>query len=243
MHGENVPYGYGFWSLVIFNAAFFVIFTLSFLTPLRRREWRSFGVYSAFIVALFTEMYGFPLTIYILTSILGSRYPALNPFSHASGHLWVALFGGGATMMTTIHLVSIALMFGGLVVIHQGWRLVHRAQGTLVTDGLYAWVRHPQYSGLFLITIGLLIQWPTIITALTWPVLLFMYIRLACREEADMEQQFGDAYRAYKDKVPRFIPGLRRGGRDEGYEPSVPPGIYSRLTPADGLPLSGQRSE
>jgi protein-S-isoprenylcysteine O-methyltransferase Ste14 len=209
MHGENIPYGYGFWSLVVFNAAFFVIFVVSFLTPLRRREWRSFGVYSAFIVALFTEMYGFPLTIYILTGILGNRYPALNPFSHASGHLWVTLFGGGATMMTAIHLVSNALMFGGLIIIAQGWHRVHRAQGALVTDGLYARVRHPQYSGLFLITIGLLIQWPTIVTALTWPILMVMYVRLARREEADMERQFGEIYRAYAARVPRFVPRLR----------------------------------
>jgi protein-S-isoprenylcysteine O-methyltransferase Ste14 len=212
MHGENIPYGYGFWSLVVFNAAFFVIFVLSFLTPLRRRDWRSFGVYSAFIVALFTEMYGFPLTIYILTSILGSRYPALNPFSHASGHLWVTLLGGGAAMMTVIHVVSNLLMFGALVIIARGWRQVHRAQGGLVTDGLYAWIRHPQYSGLFLITIGLLIQWPTVVTLLTWPILLLMYGRLAHREEADMERQFGDAYRAYAARVPRFVPRLRPGG-------------------------------
>jgi protein-S-isoprenylcysteine O-methyltransferase Ste14 len=209
MHGENIPYGYGFWSLVVFNAAFFVIFVLSFLTPLRRREWRSFGMYSAFIVALFTEMYGFPLTIYILTSILGSRYPALNPFSHASGHLWVSLLGGGAAMMTVIHIVSNVLMFGGLVIIAYGWSRIHRAQGALVTTGLYRWVRHPQYSGLFLITIGLLIQWPTIVTLLTWPILLLMYGRLARREEADTEAQFGDAYRAYAARVPRFVPRFR----------------------------------
>ncbi len=243
MHGENVPYGYGFWSLVVFNAAFFVIFTLSLLTPLRRREWRSFGVYSAFIVALFTEMYGFPLTIYILTAVLGSRYPALNPFSHASGHLWVTLLGGGAAMMTTIHIVSNTLMFGGLLIVARGWRQVHRTQGALVTNGFYGWVRHPQYSGLFLITVGLLIQWPTIITVLTWPILIAMYVRLARREEADMERQFGDAYRAYQERVPRFIPGLRHGGRDEGHEPGIPPGVYPRLKPADGLPLPGQRSE
>ncbi len=209
MHGENIPYGYGFWSLVVFNAAFFVVFAVSFLTPLRRREWRSFGVYSAFIVALFTEMYGFPLTIYILTSILGSRYPVLNPFSHASGHLWVTLLGGGATMLTVIHVVSNGLMFGGLLIIHRGWKQVHRARGALVTNGLYKWVRHPQYTGLFLITIGLLIQWPTIITALTWPILFLMYVRLARREEGEMERQFGETYRAYAAQVPRFVPRFR----------------------------------
>jgi methanethiol S-methyltransferase len=233
MHGENVPYGYGFWSLVVFNAAFFVIFTLSFLTPLRRREWRSFGVYSAFIVALFTEMYGFPLTIYILTAVLGSRYPALNPFSHASGHLWVALLGGGTTMMTAIHIVSNALMFGGLIIINCGWSRVHRAQGGLVTDGIYAWVRHPQYSGLFLITIGLLIQWPTILTAFTWPILLFVYVRLSKREEADMEQQFGEIYRAYAVGVPRFIPRIHTGGSSRGSRISSEhgPGTDARPVP------------
>jgi protein-S-isoprenylcysteine O-methyltransferase Ste14 len=166
-------------------------------------------VYSAFVVALFTEMYGFPLTIYILTSILGSRYPALNPFSHASGHLWVTLLGGGAAMLTAIHIVSNVLMFGGLVMIACGWSRIHRAQGALVTTGLYRWVRHPQYSGLFLITVGLLIQWPTIVTLLTWPIFLFMYGRLARREEADTEAQFGDAYRAYAARVPRFVPRFR----------------------------------
>ncbi len=232
MHGEDIPYGYGFWSLVLFNAGFFVIFTLSFLTPLRRREWRSFGVYSAFIVALFTEMYGFPLTIYVLTSLLGSRYPALNPFSHASGHLWVALLGGGAVMMTVIHLVSNALMFGGLMIIAVGWRRIHAGQGRLVTDGIYRVVRHPQYSGLFLISIGLLIQWPTLITLLTWPVLVIMYMRLARREEHDMEQAFGEAYRVYARQVPPFFPrlgigrfGADRSNSDDGSvspEPTMP---------------------
>ncbi|HSB78817.1 MAG TPA: isoprenylcysteine carboxylmethyltransferase family protein [Candidatus Methylomirabilis sp.] len=216
MHGENVPYGYAFWSLVVFNVAFFVIFTLSFLTPLRRREWRAFGVYSAFIVALFTEMYGFPLTIYILTALLGSSYPALNPFSHASGHLWVAFFGGGAAMMTAIHIVSNALMFGGLIIISLGWSQVHRAQGGLVTSGTYTWVRHPQYSGLFLITIGLLIQWPTIVTALTWPILFVMYVRLARREEGEMARQFGEVWQEYSVRVPRFVPRLRSSRTHDG---------------------------
>jgi protein-S-isoprenylcysteine O-methyltransferase Ste14 len=244
MHGEDIPYGYGFWSLVVFNAAFFLIFVLSYLTPLRRREWRSFGVYSAFIVALFTEMYGFPLTIYILTSILGSRYPTLNPFSHASGHLWVTFLGGGAVTLTTIHIVSNLLMFGGLAIIAVGWRQVHRAQGALVTTGLYAWVRHPQYSGLFLISIGLLIQWPTIITLLTWPVLMAMYVRLALREESDMERQFGEVYRTYTARVPRFTPWLRRRKPPEvPGEGNIPVAVYSRFDPVGDPATPGKGSE
>jgi protein-S-isoprenylcysteine O-methyltransferase Ste14 len=212
MHGEDISYGYGFWSLVVVNAAIFVLLALSFLTPVRKREWRSFGVFTAFIVALFTEMYGFPLTIYILTAVLGSRYPALNPFSHASGHLWIALLGGGAWMSVAIHVVSNGLMGAGILLMAAGWRKIHQAQGALVTDGVYAWVRHPQYAGLFLITIGMLVQWPTIVTAATWPVLLVVYCRLARREEREAEARFGEAYRAYRARVPMFVPraGARR---------------------------------
>jgi len=208
MHGDGISYGYGFWSLVVVNVFLFLFFILSFLAPVKRREWRSMGVTTAFIIALFTEMYGFPLTIYILTALLGAKYPSFNPFSHESGHLWVTLFGGGQTMLMFIHLVSNGLMIAGFFIMGAGWKQVHSAKGELVTTGLYSRVRHPQYSGLFLVTIGLLVQWPTIITALMWPVLAFAYYRLARKEEADMEKEFGEAYRMYREKVPMFIPRI-----------------------------------
>ena len=209
MHGEGIAWGYGFWSLVVVNAAIFVLLALSYLAPVKRREWRSFGMFAAFVVALFTEMYGFPLTIYVLTAVLGNRYPALNPFSHASGHLWLTLLGGGAWMSAVIHLVSNGLMLAGLLLIGAGWRRIHGAHGALVTDGVYARMRHPQYAGLMLITIGMLIQWPTIITVATWPLLILVYYRLARREEREAERQFGDGYREYRARVPMFVPRLR----------------------------------
>ncbi len=224
MHGESIPYGYGFWSLVVVNAAIFVLFALSFLAPVRRREWRSFGVFTAFVVALFTEMYGFPLTIYVLTAILGSRYPALNPFSHASGHLWITLLGGGPWMSAVIHLVSNGLMLAGLLLMGVGWYRIHRARGELVTDGVYAWVRHPQYAGLFLITVGMLIQWPTIVTVLTWPALMLVYYRLARREEREAEARFGDAYARWKASVPMFVPRI-------GFGRGAAPSAVERLDP------------
>lgn len=101
-----------------------------------------------------------------------------------------------------------ALFWGGIIVMEKGWRQIHRAQGALVTDGIYARVRHPQYSGLFLIIVSLLIQWPTIISVLMAPLLLWTYLRLARREEQEMEARFGEAYQAYKSRVPAFIPRL-----------------------------------
>ena len=213
MHGENISYAYGFWFLVLVNVALFGFFILSFLTPFKKREWRAMGVTLGFFVALFTEMYGIPLTIYILTAILGSRYPALNPFSHASGHLWLTFLGGGALMMTVIHIISNGLTVIGFVIMWKGWKLIHDAKDSLVMEGPYAYVRHPQYSGLFVIMIGMLIQWPTIITALMFPVLVFIYYRLSKREEEEMIRTFGDEYQKYRVRVPMFIPKIRQEER------------------------------
>ena len=210
MHGESISYAYGFWSLVIVNIGLFAFFILSFLRPAQKREWRSMGATLAFFVALFTEMYGFPLTIYILTGFLGTKYPALNPFSHASGHLWLAFLGGGAAMMTIIHIISNGLVFIGFMIMWKAWKLIHGAKGELVTEGPYSYVRHPQYAGLFIIMIGMLIQWPTIITALMFPVLVFAYYRLSKREESDMIKMFGDEYKRYIEKTPMFIPRLKK---------------------------------
>ncbi|MEK6690949.1 MAG: isoprenylcysteine carboxylmethyltransferase family protein [Nitrospirota bacterium] len=215
---ENIPYAYGFWFLVAVNVILFAFFILSFLAPIKKREWRSMGATLAFFVTLFTEMYGFPLTIYILTGVLGSKYPALNPFSHASGHLWLTFLGGGATMMTVIHIISNGLVFIGFAIMWKGWKLIHGAKGGLVTDGPYAYVRHPQYSGLFLVMIGMLIQWPTIITALMFPMLIYVYYRLSKREENEMAILFGDGYKRYMEKTPMFIPRLRRKERELNYE-------------------------
>jgi protein-S-isoprenylcysteine O-methyltransferase Ste14 len=205
MHGEDISFAYGFWSLVLVNIALFIFFILSFLTPVRKREWRSMSVTIAFFVALFTEMYGFPLTIYILTGFLGSKYPALNPFSHASGHLWVVFLGGGPYTLAAVHFISNMLVIVGFWIMWKGWKQIHGAKGELVKDGLYARLRHPQYSGLFLVIIGMLIQWPTIITALMFPVLVFVYYRLAKREEKEVIALFGEEYRQYMTNTPMFI--------------------------------------
>lgn len=210
MHGEEAGnYAYGMWPVVIFNVILFVFFVSSFLGPQKKFDWRSMGAFTAFIVALFTEMYGFPLTIYLLSSWMGKSYPVLNPFTHAHGHLWLVFLGlaDSSMAMTILHIVSNLLIFGGLFIMQSGWTLIHATQGKrLVTDGIYAHVRHPQYSGIFLITIGFLLQWPTIITLFMWPILMLAYYRLAMKEERDVEKLFGKQYEEYRKEVPAFIP-------------------------------------
>ena len=203
-------YDYGIWSMVIFNVVLFGAFVLGFLRPKKNYEWRTLGVFAAFIVALFTEMYGFPLTIYSLISIFGDKLGIVDPFQHVNGHLLGSLLGAPEWLKLIICQIGGFVMLIGLIMMGKGWRLIHEAKGELVTDGIYAYMRHPQYSGLFLITIGMLIQWPTLITLIMWPIMMYAYYRLAMREERTVEAQFGDTYRQYRDRVPAFIPRFAR---------------------------------
>lgn len=199
-------YAYGFWGSVVLNILIFGIFTLAAFKPATKRDWRTLGAFVAFMVALFTEMFGFPLTIYFLTSILGSKYPVIDPFTHLNGHLWVALAGGSTVLYSILHPLSELFILGGLVVIAIGWKGIHSGNGQLVTDGIYKYMRHPQYSGFALMIIGFLIQWPTIITLVMAPILLTMYAKLAKKEEMKMVELFGEEYVEYRKRVPAFIP-------------------------------------
>jgi protein-S-isoprenylcysteine O-methyltransferase Ste14 len=209
---HEIP-AYGLWSLVIINSLVFILFAFSFFKPQTKRDWRTFGAFSAFIIALFTEMYGFPLTIYLLSGWLGSRFPQLDLYSHDAGHLWYELLGfKGDPHSNPIHLLSNVLIFGGFIVLASAWRVLHAAQqgGKLATTGAYSHVRHPQYDGFILIMLGFLIQWPTIPTLLMFPILVYTYARLARREEKEVRAQFGNDWDRYAADTPAFIPRLRR---------------------------------
>ena len=102
------------------------------------------------------------------------------------------------------------MIFFGFYLIYQGWALIHAAdQDTLVTTGVYAYIRHPQYIGMWLITVGLLIQWPTLITLIMWPILMFAYYKLSMSEEKGLKEKFGEEFERYKASVPAFFPGFK----------------------------------
>ena len=204
---------YGLWSLVIINSLVFIIFAFSFAKPQTNRDWRSFGAFSAFIVALFTEMYGFPLTIYLLSGWLGSRYPDVDFLSHDAGHLlevWLGEFLGWNVNphLGPFHVVSYVLIFGGFVLLAKSWGILYEAQRRheLAASGPYAYVRHPQYLAFIMIMLGFLLQWPTLITLIMFPILVYMYARLAHREEQEVLAEFGDEYRRYMARTPAFLP-------------------------------------
>ncbi|WP_421880412.1 methyltransferase family protein [Pacificispira sp.] len=202
---------YGLWLMVIINSAVFIMFGLSFFKPKTSRDWRSFGAFSAFIIALFTEMYGFPLTIFVLSGWLQSNWPGIDWFAHDSGHLPEMILGWGENPhFGPFHLVSFALIGAGFWLISVAWHHLWSAQraGRLATTGPYARVRHPQYAGFVLVMAGFLVQWPTLLTLAMFPVLVWMYSRLAKSEEVDTRARFGADYDLYADLVPRFIPRI-----------------------------------
>lgn len=218
MSHDNAP-AYGLWMLAILNSLVFIIFAFSFAKPRSPRDWRSFGAFSAFIVALFTEMYGFPLTIYLLSGWLQARYSNLDLMSHDAGHLWLTLFGlKGDPHFGVLHILSSVVIVAGFILLSASWNVLYAAQRRheLATTGPYRYIRHPQYVGFIAIMFGFLLQWPTILTLLMFPLLVAMYVHLAGAEEREVQQSFGEAYERYAAVTPAWMPHFgyspERGG-------------------------------
>lgn len=202
---------YGLWWLVIANSAIFIFFAFSFIKPKTKTDWRSLGAFSAFVVALFTEMYGFPLTIYLFSGWLTDNYPAIDFFAHDNGHLLHTLLGfEGNPHWDPLHMASNIFIIIGFFTLSSAWSVLHQAQKNkaLASTGLYARCRHPQYIAFIMIMLGFLLQWPTVVTLMMFPILVFVYIRLAKREEQVALLEFGDEYRKYMNITPSWFPLL-----------------------------------
>lgn len=200
----------GAWPLAIIMIVVVSWILYRYLAPKSWHEWAGAGVVQAFVIALYAEMYGFPLTIYLLSRFFGLDRYDLN------ASLWSTLLGMGETGMFISMIFGYGLLFLGIGIFFQGWRRLHRArqENRLVTDGLYSLVRHPQYTGLFIGLFGEgVVHWPTIFSVGLFPFIVVAYYLLALKEERKMIAEFGDEYRAYQRQVPMFLP-LRGQWRD-----------------------------
>lgn len=195
----------GRWDLVAINVAVFLVFIIPLAIGMRKRiEWQStsMGIYAAFIVSLFVEMYGVPLTVYLTSAAVFSGGAA--PTQDVIISFTVL---GQPLVMTFWKLVGAAISVLGMVVIAVGWTTLHRSDDELVTTGIYAYSRHPQYVGFILIIVGWFVHWPTPLTLAMVPVLVYVYYKLAIVEEREVRETISDtdAYDRYVDAVPRFV--------------------------------------
>jgi len=201
---ENTPLG-GHWTLTLIMILIGTWIVFKYLAPKSWKEWRNVGILQAFIIALYVEMYGFPLTIYLLTTFLGRNIPWL----HFKGHLWAALLGLGETGAMVEMFIGLSIVVTGISLIARGWHLVYSAQqkDKLATERVYSYMRHPQYTGIYLALFGQLIHWPTLPTLVLFPFIAWMYYHLAKKEEKAMVEKFGREYEIYMQHVPMFFPG------------------------------------
>jgi protein-S-isoprenylcysteine O-methyltransferase Ste14 len=198
-HSE--AWGLTFITIVVASWIFYRYFA-----PRNWGEWAGAGLVQAFIIALYAEMYGFPLTIYLSVRLFHLDRANLN------ANLWSTLLGMDEIGMLISMLFGYALAFFGIGLFAQGWREVYRAHqaNKLATNGLYGLVRHPQYTGLFIGLFGEgVVHWPTVFSVVLFPFIVLIYTLLAYREQRQMIARFGDQYRAYQERVPMFFPSLR----------------------------------
>lgn len=198
----------GTWGLALIVIVVVSWLLYRYLAPQSWKEWARAGVVQAFIIAFYAEMYGFPLTIYFL-----ARFFGLDVAWAEGGNLWAQLFGTPTAHVVAM-VIGYAIVFAGATLVADGWRRIHRArrEDRLVTEGVYARVRHPQYTGLFLIVFGEgIVHWPTIVSVVAFPIIVIAYTLLARKEERQMLETFGDEYREYQRRVPMFIPRFEGG--------------------------------
>lgn len=195
---------YGNWVAVAIWILIYGVF-LFFLPFYRKSQRKPTAAYLAFIIAYALEMFGIPMSMYFVAWAFGRNLPDGILWGHTLNQY---IGNWGMYICIVLHII------GGLLVI-VGWRAIHKnywrhdsGEGKIVNTGIYRYIRHPQYTGFLLITLGMIFEWATIPLLIMWPILIIVYYRLARKEEQDMVQEFGDQYVVYKKQTGMFLPKL-----------------------------------
>lgn len=192
---------HNWWGVIFFIALYSII--LLFLPFYRKMGFKPKGTYFAFVLAFAIEMHGIPFSMYVISWIVGKNLPEGIFWGHT---LFPYIGYLGMYINIVLTLIGVAMIMNGWYHIHQKYWSKEQGTGMLVTSGIYKYIRHPQYTGLILISLGMLIEWATIPMLLLFPIMVYIYVRLAKREEGDMINEFGDEYKQYMKKTKMFLP-------------------------------------
>ncbi|SDG72039.1 methyltransferase family protein [Desulfosporosinus hippei] len=188
------------------GVVFFIVlysFVLLFIPFYRKMDKKPAGTYLAFIIAFAIEMHGIPFSMYVISWIIGKKLPE----GILWGHTFVSTIGfWGMYINITCVIIALLLILNGWYNIYKRYWSKDAGKGSLVTNGVYRYIRHPQYTGLLLLSLGMIAEWATLPMLLLYPVMIVMYVRLARREEKDMLAEFGDEYWKYMKQTKMFIP-------------------------------------
>ncbi|MBU1142426.1 MAG: isoprenylcysteine carboxylmethyltransferase family protein [Firmicutes bacterium] len=199
---ENFMDHFHQWGAVIFFVFIYGI-ALAFLPFRQKMQRKPAATYFAFVLAFAFEMHGIPYSMYLIGSIIGRYLPVGILWGHTL-YDYIGYLGLYLNIAFAI-LGLIMIIFGWQAIYHGYWKHV-KGTGHIVSSGIYKYIRHPQYAGLIMIAFGMLLGWATIPTLILFPLIVYMYVRLAKKEENDMINEFGEEYRAYMKKTKRFIP-------------------------------------
>lgn len=201
---EDIWSHFGLWGAVVVWIAIYAVFLL-FVPFYKKSQLKPAGTYLAFIVAFALEMFGIPFSMYAIGWAFGYTLPEGILWGHTLGS-YIGLTGMYIGLL--VSLIGVGLVVVGWKQIHKGYWSKEEGSGKLITSGIYAHIRHPQYTGFFLITLGMILEWATLPLIVLYAILLVMYYRLAKKEERDMVEEFGPEYEAYRARTKMFVPKL-----------------------------------
>lgn len=190
------------WGGVIFFTVLYAV-ALLFVPFYRKMNRKPATAYIAFVLAFAIEMHGIPMSMYLISMVIGKSLPEGVLWGHTLFQ-WIGYIGMYINIGCAI--IAMTLIIWGWRSIYHGYWKAEPGKGKLVTTGIYHWIRHPQYTGFLLLTVGMLAEWATLPMLILFPFMVWMYVRLAKKEERDMVQEFGEEYVMYRNRTKMFIP-------------------------------------